>query len=514
MKKFIYLLAVVFLNCGLRAQTSWTNFYSGPVQGDDTVTALAADASDNVYAAGQSAGASNSLDYATVKFSPSGTMLWSARYAGAPGFKAKPTAIGVDSSANVFVTGYAQHNGSGSDFVTIKYSTAGAPLWTNIYNGPGNGTDEAYALAVDSGNNVYVAGTVTNTGGVSNLGLIKYSNSGSVLWTVLFNRFGTNGSSGLALQLDPGGNAIVSGYTMDNSFNDYILTVKFSSAGTPIWTNLCYNPFAYNDVPAAFLAVDINSNVIVSGYSYSVATMDDFVTLKYSGAGAPVWTNRYDDATHANDYPAGVAVDRAGNAYVTGPVTIKYSSAGTPVWTNKYDVSDGVANAIAVDSHNNVVVTGYSYDDDGFADFLTLEYSGTGSMVVSNRYSQASNDDDEYVYALALDNRDDAIVGGLGSIFTFSPPLSDFVVIDYAAAATAPYFSLLTAPGSGFGFSNKLFGFSLSGPAGSNAVVQYSTNLTTWVPLKTNNLGLGVTNFSDPQSATNRRRFYRALLTP
>jgi hypothetical protein len=32
--------------------------------------------------------------------------------------------------------------------------------------------------------------------------------------------------------------------------------------------------------------------------------------------------------------------------------------------------------------------------------------------------------------------------------------------------------------------------------------------------LKTNNLGLGVTNFSDPQSATSPRRFYRAVLVP
>ena len=32
------------------------------------------------------------------------------------------------------------------------------PLWTNRYNGPGNGDDRAYAVAVDGSNNVIVTG--------------------------------------------------------------------------------------------------------------------------------------------------------------------------------------------------------------------------------------------------------------------------------------------------------------------------------------------------------------------
>ena len=46
--------------------------------------------------------------------------------------------MAVDASGNVVVTGYS---GDGPDYVTIKYSSAGVPLWTNRYNGPGNGND-------------------------------------------------------------------------------------------------------------------------------------------------------------------------------------------------------------------------------------------------------------------------------------------------------------------------------------------------------------------------------------
>ena|SRR5690349_3337383 len=41
------------------------------------------------------------------------------------------SALAVDNSGNLFVTG-AAFNGANSDYATIKYSSAGVPLWTNI----------------------------------------------------------------------------------------------------------------------------------------------------------------------------------------------------------------------------------------------------------------------------------------------------------------------------------------------------------------------------------------------
>ena len=42
----------------------------------------------------------------------------------------------------------------------------------------------------------------------------------------------------------------------------------------------------------------------------------------------------------------------------------------------------------------------------------------------------------------------------------------------------------------------------------------YKRQLQTWIPLHTNLLGSGPLHFSDPQSATNVQRFYRAQLSP
>jgi hypothetical protein len=130
------------------------------------------------------------------------------------------------------------------------------------------------------------------------------------------------------------------------------------------------------------MAVDGSGNVFVTGSSN-----DDYATIAYSGAGVPLWTNRYNGTGNSSDGAKAVAVDGSGNVFVTGHsidnsgdsdyVTIAYSGAGVPLWTNRYDGPDNgssFARALAVDRSGNVFVTGYSVDSEGDSDFVTVKY--------------------------------------------------------------------------------------------------------------------------------------------
>jgi hypothetical protein len=185
------------------------------------------------------------------------------------------------------------------------------PLWTNRYNGPGNDTDEASAVAVDGSGNVFVTGWSWN-GSSEDYATVAYSSSGVLLWIRRYG--GTQDAEANAIAVDSSGSVLVSGYS--ESGDQGYVTIKYSGAGVPLWTNTY--PGSYTGVLRA-MATDHRGNVFVTG---------DYGTVCYSGTGAPLSTNLY-----IGTGASGVAVDSTGNVFVTGPwhggdyVTVKYSAA-------------------------------------------------------------------------------------------------------------------------------------------------------------------------------------------
>jgi hypothetical protein len=83
-----------------------------------------------------------------------------------------------------------------------------------------------------------------------------------------------------------------------------------------------------------------------------------------------------------------LAIDSANNVYVTGYspgtnsgndiVTIKYNSDGNQIWLQRYCSPSGgnaAGNAIAVDNNGNVYVTGYDTTAAGGTEIVTIKYS-------------------------------------------------------------------------------------------------------------------------------------------
>jgi hypothetical protein len=253
----------------------------------------------------------------------------------------------LDGNGNVFVTGDSRGTGSGRDYATIMYSSAGVPLWTNRYSGPafaGYAGDVATSLAVDSSGNVIVTGASDRLGDSDfpyfDFATIKYSNAGVPLWTNLYISPGYDNAYANALAVDSSGNVFVTGYLERYaSYARDIATVAYSSAGAPLWTNRHDGPGHWDD-EALSIALDNNGNVFVAGDSYGTNNNSDFVTLAYSGAGAPLWTNRFRGPVDDYDAAMAVAVNGSGNVLVTGWsrtttngtdfVTIKYSSLSPP----------------------------------------------------------------------------------------------------------------------------------------------------------------------------------------
>lgn len=368
----------------------WTNLFNRAANSDDYADSLAVDGSGDVYVTGTSYNTGGTGDYATIKYSSAGIPQWTNLFNSAANSDDRAKSLAVDGGSNVIVTGYSKAANGYYDYATIKYSSAGVPLWTNLFNGVGDHEDVAKSLAVDGSGNVYVAGYSAATVNLNSAdyATIKYSNAGVPLWTNLFNGAANNFDSANSLAVDGSNNVVVTGHSGSGT-----ATIKYSSSGVPLWTNL-FNGAANSGAGGGSLAIDSSGNVVFAGSSTAANGYSDYATIKYSNAGVPLWTNLFNGPANDSDSALSLTVDGSGNVYVTGSstttngydyATIKYSSAGVPLWTNLFN---GLENnyaqvtSLAVDGSGNAFVTGYSTYY-GLNYYTTIKYSGPSSSLPS-----------------------------------------------------------------------------------------------------------------------------------
>ncbi len=425
----------------------WTNLYPIPYSGGRNGIS-AVDSNGNVFVTGyaQFEIGNNYYDGGlTIKYSNSGTLLWTNRYL------CSPSAIAVDSAGSVFVTGVASSGpGTYGDYATIKFSNAGVPLWTNHYDGPANLVDVATAIAIDSSDNVIVAGYSANSfpnGGCCfgdwGYATVAYSNSGVPLWT---NRYegGDTYPDAPAIAVDRNGNVFVLAQSGTAAAANYT-TVAYSRSGDLLWINDYDGPGNAADYPSA-IAVGTNGNVVATGGSVGPTSSQDYATIAYSNDGVPLWTNRYNGPANRPDDARAIAVDGDCNVFVTGAsqnstytpdfATVKYSPAGVPLWTRRYN---GPANyfdvslAIAVDSSGNVFVAGYSENPNNVGQTIaTVAYSNSGMPLWTNRFDARTNN---YLQGIAVDRSGNVFVSG----YSEDPGVSsDLVVIKYSSSVPPP----------------------------------------------------------------------------
>lgn len=404
----ITLLLEILTVASAPAQTTvWTNYYNGPGNANEHANAMAVDTNGNVVVTGYSYGIGTGYDYATVKYSSAGVPLWTNRYNGPGNNTDDPLGVAIDINGNVLVAGYSYGSGTGFDFAILKYSSAGVPLWTNRFNGPMNGDDESYVLTTDTNGNVFVTGTAniiaTGLSG-EDITTIKYSSGGAQLWLNTYNGPGNGEDGGTAIAVDGKGDVVLTGSsTGSNGKFDYV-TIKYSNAGVALWTNSYDGPGGVDDQPYA-IVVDSSNNVFVTGYSTGSGTGKDYATIKYSSDGLPLWTNRYDGAGSGDDVGFRLAVDSGGNVFVTG-----------------YSTGNG---------------TGY--------DYVTIKYSGAGVPLWTNIYNGAANSDD-YALSVAVDASGSAFVTGYS---TGSGTGKDYATIKYSGAGVALWTNYYNGLGNG-----------------------------------------------------------------
>jgi hypothetical protein len=236
----------------------WATRITGTTTSSDVGQAVATDSSGNVFVTGYYSAActlyntgggvgttltwTNGTDVFLAKYSSAGSVVWATRITGTTASTDIGYGVATDSSGNVFVTGYYSaactlyntDGGTGAslaftggiDAFLAKYSSAGSVTWATRI--AGTGSDIGYAVATDSGGNVFVTGyygaalalydtggststTLQYTGG-NDVFLAKYSSTGFIT--------GFSGYSGSGYPASS--NILVGGTYAPSSFSPFV----------------------------------------------------------------------------------------------------------------------------------------------------------------------------------------------------------------------------------------------------------------------------------------------------
>ncbi len=445
------------------ADTAWVRRYNGPGDSTDYANAIAVDNSGNVYVTGTSAGSGTYHDLATIKYSPNGDTSWVRRYDGSGNGGDGATAIAIDGSNNVYVTGYvwAGDLEAYEDYCTIKYYPNGDTAWIKTYNGPVDSTDQACAIAVDNSGNVYVTGLSYGSGTYIDYATIKYYPNGDTAWVRRYDGPGDSIDVANAIAVDGSGNVYVTGWSFGSGTTYEYATIKYYSYGDTAWVRRYHGPGIYHNLALA-LAVDGSGNIYVTGYSSGSGTADDYATIKYYPNGDTAWVRRYNGPGNSNDHAKDIAIDGSGDVYVTGYswgdetqndfATVKYDSTGNEVWVKRYNgIRDwyDAAYAIAVDGSGNIYVTGDdSYEGGTYDDYATIKYKPNGDTVWVRKYNGPGS---------STDIPSDIVVDASGNVYVTGSSVGSGTGDDYATIKYIQYDSIPFAPAVNYGAESYSF---------------------------------------------------------
>ncbi len=308
----------------------WVSRYDGAAHGNDYASKVAVSPGGSiVYVTGWSIGTSSIYyyDWATVAYSAAtGAQLWVRRHSSQYGTSGASALAVSPGGGTVFVTGFIHGATSDDDYLTIAYDTAtGATRWLRRSNGPGNSVDQAYAVAVSpGGGTAYITGASIGAAGAWDYATIAYSAAtGATRWVRRYSSsHGT--SQGHALAVSPGGGTVyVTGFSAGATSGDDYATIAYNAAtGARLWARRYNGPGNGTDEASSLAVSPAGGAVYVTGHSAGATSADDYATVAYNAAtGATRWARRHTSSGGASQASAVAVSPATGTVFVTGYTT-------------------------------------------------------------------------------------------------------------------------------------------------------------------------------------------------
>jgi len=308
---------------------------------DVTISPKEGDVSEYVYAIGdtrsQGQGGYESL---IAGYDKKGAIQWQ-RTLGSAGNENYSGGVVVDSSGNVYATGYQTTNWYA---FFVKYNSSGTLQFQKHYYPTGYGCLASAATSNSDNTEFYVTGYITSTQGAY---IVKLTTAGAVSWARKLTGEGGGNAEGNGIACDSSDNVLLAFHGVTGGQN-HLAVAKYNSSGTIQWQRKIVTG---SNTQGYDVACDSNDNVYVVGSDWTNQTM---ILAKWDSSGTIQWQRKIATA----DAGGGIAIDSSDNIYVAG-----YDYTGNQWFWAKYNTSGVIQLQRTWGSSSPPPITGLTVDD-------------------------------------------------------------------------------------------------------------------------------------------------------
>jgi len=309
--------------------------------------------------------------------------------------------MAVDSENNIYLAGNTYSTANSYDVLIAKFNSSGHLQWSDIWGGTGSDGYYGVNIAIDEYDNIYIYGETESYSASLDIFIIKYDKNGLLLWNHTWGGYSIEYV--YTLEFDSYNNIYLGGSTYSVPNNNDFCLIKYSTDGVLIWNRT----WGLTNMNAGhYLVIDSSDNLYFTG-SYDSGT----ALLKYNETGDLQWYRTRSEGM----WPNGILLDSNEDIYVvaSGICLFKYNSSGDFKWIQEWGgIINNYGDALLIDSKDNVYVA-YRFKDGDFDIFLA-KYNPDGTQEWKKQWGGS---DYEHCNAMEMDCNDNVFLAGESKSF-------------------------------------------------------------------------------------------------
>jgi hypothetical protein len=259
----------------------WDAFYDGAIyHNTDVAESVLVDNTGNVYITGYNQISSTLTDIVTVKYNQSGVFQWKQSY-GNPAYRDNNAYfLAMTETGDLLVGGYSAYEnpypGTGKDYILLKYSPSGGLIWDARYDHKNFLNDHPADFDMGPSGDVYICGiTMKSCYSYKFVTIVKVNPQGNVVWDVWVpNLYGTPWE----IKVIGDDDFVVAAGAFDSIQVDDATTIRYQAATPPLYEADVLDVYFESQIAPPFIDYE-NRRVIATVHdTANLAALIPFIT--------------------------------------------------------------------------------------------------------------------------------------------------------------------------------------------------------------------------------------------